>query len=370
MQRIVAAARSTATRRRVRERLPVRRRRNARVGARVLRRGRGRDRSVHRRTSRPRPARADPEGRAVVPGRRGLLVGALGPAARHRRDGAPRRSRRHRARVDRRRHRLRACSPRTRPTQGNPPAWAAYLVGLSRCAVAAGAGREALRRRLAFRRSGSLRSLRRIRARWRRRGRAPHCSNTDRRSARRQIGGSAASSCASATAAARASPSGTTRLASPMRSASSAPTPRPVRIMSSACALTDEARQTDGAAVDERHAPAPAVHAERGRLGGDAQVAPHRQFDAAGDGEAFDRGDDRLVQQQPRRAHRPFAVAQRPSAARALGDRLEVGAGAEVAVGAGEHGGGLRVVGVEGDERVVRARRRCRGRRRCARAAG
>ena len=62
----------------------------------------------------------------------------------------------------------------------------------------------------------------------------PKVSWTARRSLATQFGGKAAISRASASAASRACPAGTTRLASPMRSASAAPTGLPVRIRSSA----------------------------------------------------------------------------------------------------------------------------------------
>src|SRR5215211_7340284 len=60
----------------------------------------------------------------------------------------------------------------------------------------------------------------------------PHCSMTDSRSLRRAVWGRAARSRARATVAARAWPSGTTRLTRPMASASAAPTARPVRMRS------------------------------------------------------------------------------------------------------------------------------------------
>ena len=57
-----------------------------------------------------------------------------------------------------------------------------------------------------------------------------------------------------------------------------------------------DARQPDGAAVDQRDAPSAAEDAEC-RFGiGHAQVAPERQFEAAGDRVAVDRGDHRLAQ--------------------------------------------------------------------------
>ena len=55
-----------------------------------------------------------------------------------------------------------------------------------------------------------------------------------------------------------------------------------------------QARQPDRAAVDQRHAPAPAVDAEHGVARGDAQVAPERELEPARDGVALDRGDHRL----------------------------------------------------------------------------
>ena len=71
---------------------------------------------------------------------------------------------------------------------------------------------------------------------------------------------------ASAFASASAWPAGTSRLARPQSNASRAPTSRPVRIMSSARLVADQARQAHRAAVDQRHAPAPAEHAELRRL--------------------------------------------------------------------------------------------------------
>ena len=95
-------------------------------------------------------------------------------------------------------------------------------------------------------------------------------------------------------------PARSSRLARPMRSASSPDTPRPVRIRSSACGSADEAGQPDGAAVDQRDAPAPAEHAEHRVAGGDAQVAPERELEPAGDRVALDRRDHRLVEQHAR----------------------------------------------------------------------
>jgi hypothetical protein len=115
-------------------------------------------------------------------------------------------------------------------------------------------------------------------------------------------------------------------------------------------AQPDDAGQSVGAAVDQRHAP-PAFQApEPGAFGGDAQVAPCRQLQAAGDAPALDGRDDRLRERQAGRPEGP-AVAQ-------AGQVPQVGAGAErrvVAGIAGEHRDLGRVVVVEGDELVVQA---------------
>ena len=73
---------------------------------------------------------------------------------------------------------------------------------------------------------------------------------------------------------ARAVPSATTRLARPNRSASRAPTGAAGQDHVERAAHADDARQAHRAAVDQRHAPAAAEHAEDRALLGDAQVAP------------------------------------------------------------------------------------------------
>ena len=116
-------------------------------------------------------------------------------------------------------------------------------------------------------------------------------------------------------------------------------------------AVADQPGQAHRAEVDERHAEAPAVHAEHGVDGGDAQVAPQGQLQPPGDGRALDGRDDRLAEPQPGRSHRARTVLA-DRAAVALGERLQVGAGAEAPAGPGEHGDGRRVVGVERLERL------------------
>ena len=112
---------------------------------------------------------------------------------------------------------------------------------------------------------------------------------------------------------------------------------------------TDEPGQADRAAVHEGHTPPPAIHAERGVLGGDSQIAPHGELKSAGDGETLDRSDDRLREVQAGRAHRartgevdPVAVPGR--------DRLEVSACTERAVRSGEDRHRQRIVLLEGGE--------------------
>ena len=133
--------------------------------------------------------------------------------------------------------------------------------------------------------------------------------------------------------------------------------------------VAHDAGEPHRAEVAQGDAEAPAEHAEDGVLGGHPQVAPQRQLQSPGHGVALDGGDDRLGQGQAGRAHRARAlVGDRPAVA--LGHRLEVGAGAERPLGAGEHG--HRAVARRGRRpgtpRGAGRRRRCR--RRCAARAG
>ena len=142
----------------------------------------------------------------------------------------------------------------------------------------------------------------------------------------------------------------------PSRSASRAPTSRPVRIMSSARLWPiRRGRRTVPPSISgtpQRRQNTPNF----ARLRGDAQVAPQRELEAAGDGVALDGGDHRLGEQMARRAHRPG-----PSGScgrrcrRAPAADLEVVARAE---GAAARRSGRRPIGSR--------RRRRRGRRRAA----
>src|SRR4051794_30676422 len=68
-------------------------------------------------------------------------------------------------------------------------------------------------------------------------------------------------------------------------------------------AFADEARQAHRAAVDERHAPAPAIDAHVSALPHHPHVAPEPELHPAGDRRPLYRGDDRLRQFKPRRTH-------------------------------------------------------------------
>ena len=119
-------------------------------------------------------------------------------------------------------------------------------------------------------------------------------------------------------------------------------------------AVADQAGQADRSAVHQGNSPAAAVDTEDRVLGRHSQVTPGGDLETSGDGMALDCGDHRLREQHARRADGPVAVGL--DAARAwsaiLLHCLEVGAGAELAVRASEHGDGERLVGLEPAECV------------------
>ena len=186
-----------------------------------------------------------------------------------------------------------------------------------------------------------------------------------RRSASIVSCGKPASCSASASARSRCSPGAVTAVISPIRSASSASTARPVRIRSSARPQPDDARQPLGPAVDQRHPPAPLEEAEgRGRRR-QPQVAPERQLDPARQAPAVDRGDRRLRRGEPAEAHRPGRVLDVEV------ERLQVGARAErLAPGPGQDQGAGAVVGLEAFEALAQGDGRSPRRRRCGARAG
>jgi hypothetical protein len=137
-----------------------------------------------------------------------------------------------------------------------------------------------------------------------------------------------------------------------MRSASCAPTGRPVRIRS----IADQPRQADGAEVDQRHTEAAAEDAEGRVLGDHAHVRPQCELHAAGHRKALDRGDHRFRQPKPARPHRRDGV-EAAELALLLGvtrrDLLQIRAGAEIAVDTGEDSDGSVLVRIEGEEGVI-----------------
>src|SRR5436190_19960670 len=74
-------------------------------------------------------------------------------------------------------------------------------------------------------------------------------------------------------------------------------------------AVSDQPSEPNRAAVHQWNAPAPAVHTEDRVLRGDAEIAPRRKLEAAGDRVPFDGGDDRLGKQHAGRPDRAVAVA-------------------------------------------------------------
>lgn len=116
--------------------------------------------------------------------------------------------------------------------------------------------------------------------------------------------------------------------------------------------LADDARQAHGAAVDQRHAEAPAEHTEHGVLGHHPQVCQQRQLQAAGHGMALDGSDQRLGQLHAARPHGPVAVRLQAVAPLAvLGHRRQVGTGAEGAAAASEHRHPRVIVRLESPQR-------------------
>ena len=117
--------------------------------------------------------------------------------------------------------------------------------------------------------------------------------------------------------------------------------------------MPDQPRQPDGAEIDQRHAEAAAVDAEDRILGDHAHIGPQRQLHAAGHRKTFHRGDHRFCQPQPARPHRRdgrMAAELALLVGIARRHRLQVGAGAESAAGAGEHRDRRALVGIEGEE--------------------
>ncbi len=124
-----------------------------------------------------------------------------------------------------------------------------------------------------------------------------------------------------------------------------APTGRPGQDHVEGAGLADQPRQAHRAAIDQRHAPAPAEDAEHRILLGHPEVAPAGQLQPAGHGMARNGGDHRLGELEPGRPHGPvggqragIGGGRHGAVAAAVADGLEVGPGAERAAGAPQHG--------------------------------
>ena len=150
-----------------------------------------------------------------------------------------------------------------------------------------------------------------------------------------------------------------------MRAASAAGRCLAVSRISAAMRVRDLPAQADGRSRHRVQRPARLAHPEARRLAGDADVGALQQLGAAGDGDALDRGDQRLrrlvVTQQPlvrevgvgghARRHVDLGVG----VLRVAGHGAQVGARAEVALGAGEDDRADVVVGARLDHGVVHA---------------
>ena len=177
-----------------------------------------------------------------------------------------------------------------------------------------------------------------------------HCRYDDSRSLRRQRCGNAANCRASATASRKRAAGRDQTVRQPHAARLVAGHAAPGEDQIERVAVAEQTRQADRAAVDQRHAPAPAIDAEHRILGGDTQVAPRRQLEAAGDRVPLDRRDHRLRQQHARRAHRTVAV-EIDAVATPARHALEVGPGAERAAGAGQYRDREPDIGLEAPER-------------------
>jgi len=118
-------------------------------------------------------------------------------------------------------------------------------------------------------------------------------------------------------------------------------------------AHSDQARETDGSAVAQRDAPSPTEHPELGILLHHPEVAQERELEAPSDRVAVDRGDGGFRERPATRAERPVAIGLIELMQGALGDRLEVVAGAErLALSAQDRNRRLGIV-IERLERVL-----------------
>src|SRR6185369_16323244 len=99
-------------------------------------------------------------------------------------------------------------------------------------------------------------------------------------------------------------------------------------------AQADNARQAHCGAVAHWHAPAARIDAEASAALGDADIAEQRYAQTAGAGGTGNSADHRLAE---RRAQRAMLAAGPGEVVGAVGQRLEIGAGAKRTTGAGQH---------------------------------
>jgi len=111
--------------------------------------------------------------------------------------------------------------------------------------------------------------------------------------------------------------------------------------------------------IDQWHTEAATEHAEHGIFGDDAKVAPEGQLEASCNRMTFDCGDHWLGEVHACGAHRSVRIGRKVSQV-AGGNCLEVGARAEIAPRAGQHGNERGLVRVETAERVRQRIRRLR----------
>ena len=134
-------------------------------------------------------------------------------------------------------------------------------------------------------------------------------------------------------------------------------------------ALSDQAGQAHGAAVDQRDSEASAEYAEHCISGSDAQIAPEGEFQTSRDRIAFDRGDHGFREEHARGTHGAVSVLGHRIAV-AFRQRFQIGARAEVAACAGENRDAQLGIGVEPAETWRQVLERFEDRRRCARRVG
>lgn len=120
--------------------------------------------------------------------------------------------------------------------------------------------------------------------------------------------------------------------------------------------LADQPRETDRAAIDERHSKAPTEDPEHGRLAHNSKIAPDGELEPSGNREALHGSHHRLAQRHPRRPERAGAVDPHPMVDFIFQD-VEVCPRAEVVTGPCQHGGFDGLVTFEFEKSLVEQQR-------------